>query len=272
MTDRSTELLVITNDGPELVSTNYWELEHAAKGLFFVSINAHCVRLLVPPAYENSLPDMIAARSVVLTQGLYNGSRAVEMLFDDDTDEPFVIFLDVNQFDRIWPPNEDGMTIDFAIYVKGSKAWQSTCHLRRSATLPLLTPWPIDTSDIPEAPKTSGSRRAYWVNSTARTVEAITYETLADMQSLVGGSIEVACQWPNGDTLYVDEEGLLRPHPLHFFAIPERPDQALVGNALLVGREEEGEQFTGGYTTHPPTMTLEDLRARVRFVSAGWRG
>lgn len=269
MTDRSTELgmLVITNDGPELVSTNYWELEHAAKGLFFVSINAHCVRLLMPPAHENSLPDMIAARSVVITRGAYNGKPAVEIMFDDDTDRPFAIFLDVNQFDRIWPPNEDGITIDFAIYVKGGKVWSShKCHLRRNATLPLLTPWPIDTSDIPDPPKTSGGRQAYLINSTARTVSAVTFEALDDMYKLIGGYIEGAYQWANGDTLYVDEEGLLKPHPQHFFAIPERPDQVLPGNALLVGREEEGGQFVGGYTTHPPTMTIEDLRARVQFV------
>lgn len=274
-------MLVINNDGPELLATNYWGLEHAAKGLFFVSINAGCVRLLMPPAHENALPDMIAARSVVLTRGAYDGKEAVEILFDDDTDDPFAIFLDISQFDRIWPPDEDGMTIDFAIYVKGGMVWSHKCHLRRTATLPLLTPWPeaIDTSDIPEAseawfqkakrqeptPKTTGSRQAYLIDSTARTVEPVTFETLADMHTLIGGDIEVACQWPNGDVLYVDEEGLLKPDR-HFFSIPERRDQLLVGNGLLVGREEEGEQFPAGYTTHPPTMSLADLTRRVTFL------
>lgn len=283
MIDRSTELamLVMTNDGAELVSTNYWELQHAAIGLFFVSINAGCVRLLMPPVHENSLPDMIAARSVVLTQGLYEGKPAVEILFDDDTDDPFAIFLDISQFDRIWPPDEDGMTIDFAIYLKGGKVWASKCHLRRSATLPLLTPWheAIDTSDIPEAgeewfqqaerrdPKrqTSGSRQAYLIDATACTVSAVTFETLADMHKLIGGYVEGAYQWPNGDVLFVDEEGLLKPDR-HFFSIPERRDQSLAGNGLMVGREEEGEQFPGGYTTHPPTMSLADLTRRVTFL------
>ncbi|MDX9788933.1 MAG: hypothetical protein RBT11_19320 [Desulfobacterales bacterium] len=39
-------LIQISNDGPEILSTNYWETEHAKKGFLYMSINAGAFRLL----------------------------------------------------------------------------------------------------------------------------------------------------------------------------------------------------------------------------------
>ena len=39
-------VLVVENDGPEIVATNYWELPAAAAGKFLVSVNAGAFRLL----------------------------------------------------------------------------------------------------------------------------------------------------------------------------------------------------------------------------------
>ena len=108
-------------------------------------------------------------------------------------------------------------------------------------------------------------RKGYLIDATARTVEAVTFTDLASIQKLIGGYLEIAHGWGNGDVLFVDEEGLLKRDQSRRFVIAERMDQWLVGNGLLVGREVEGEQYPGGYTNLPPTMTLEQLRARVRF-------
>ena len=87
------------------------------------------------------------------------------------------------------------------------------------------------------------------------------------MQRFVGGDIEVAFQWGNGDVLYVDEEGLLKPQE-HWFAVPvERPDQPFAGNGLVVGREVEGDQYREGFTTLPPVITKDELTAKIV-----WRG
>jgi hypothetical protein len=108
-------------------------------------------------------------------------------------------------------------------------------------------------------------QHAYLIDSTARTISAVTFKDLAALKALVGGFIEVACQWPNGDTLYVDEEGLLKEGQRFFAMVNVRPDQAFAGNGVLVGREEEGEQFPAGYINHPPMMTIDELRACVQF-------
>ena len=45
--------------------------------------------------------------------------------------------------------------------------------------------------------------------------------------------------WPNGDTLYVDDEGLLKPG-MRLFGI-RRPDgQPLAGNGLIIGSDKRG--------------------------------
>ena len=111
-------------------------------------------------------------------------------------------------------------------------------------------------------------RKALFIDSAMRSVTEVEIGGLEDMQRLVGGYIETAVAWANGDMLFVDEEGLLKPQE-HFFRLPvERPDQPFAGNGILVGREEEGPQFEDGYTTHPPTTTADELRAKVIFLTA----
>ena len=102
--------------------------------------------------------------------------------------------------------------------------------------------------------------KAYWINATEQTVSEVEYTGIADLQRMVGGYIEVAVQWPSGDVLFVDEEGLLKG-PSVGFRIPERTDQPLAGNGVLVGRE-----IGDTANTEPPKMPLEQLRVRVMFL------
>ena len=114
----------------------------------------------------------------------------------------------------------------------------------------------------------NGTRRAIFIDSPRRTISEVEIDSLDDMQKLIGGYIEVAFAWPNGDTLYVDEEGLLKVQD-YFFALPgERPDQPFAGNGVIVGREEEGPEFIGGYTTHPPVITIDELAAKIVWLTA----
>ena|SRR5580765_6800409 len=106
--------------------------------------------------------------------------------------------------------------------------------------------------------------KAYWINSTARTITEVTYETLEDMRRFIGGHLEAAYQTRSGDVLYVDENGLYKTN-LGFVFVP-RQDQILVGNGLFVGREIEADELPMGYTTLDPTMTLKELGRLVYFV------
>ena len=105
--------------------------------------------------------------------------------------------------------------------------------------------------------------KAYHIDSAARTIEEVEYGTLADMRRFVGGYIEAAAMYPNGDTLYVGEEGLSKI-PTGFFWVAGRTDQPMVGNGLYVGREVRGPH---GFFTLRPGRPLDAVREIVRFVS-----
>ena len=89
--------------------------------------------------------------------------------------------------------------------------------------------------------------------------------TSDNIRTFTGGWLEIAYMWPNGDVLYVDEEGLQK-NPRYFFRIPERPDQSLAGDGLLVGKEfDDNDEIQHAETAAPPLMTLDELKAKVEF-------
>lgn len=62
----------------------------------------------------------------------------------------------------------------------------------------------------------------------------------------------------NGDTLYVDDNGLATRSPFHFI-VADCP-QPLVGRGLVLGTNDEGESISA-------KTTLTDLRARTTFMT-----
>lgn len=101
---------------------------------------------------------------------------------------------------------------------------------------------------------------ALLIDAQKKEISQVEYRSLEDLHKLLGGYIELAYAWPNGDVLYVDEEGLLK-QPQRYFRISVRPDQPLGGNGVLVGPE-----IGDTSNTEPPTMTVEQLRKLVRFL------
>lgn len=102
--------LAIQNDGPLILQTNFWETDWSANGLCFVSLNAGHFRLLLPPSVEQYLPDMQAAREVVISRGQWTQHRreGMELLFDDGSANPFAIHCFPQQFDRLPLPEYAG--------------------------------------------------------------------------------------------------------------------------------------------------------------------
>ena len=89
--------------------------------------------------------------------------------------------------------------------------------------------------------------RALLVDSAKQEIREVEYESTeakgTTLQQHIGGYIETAYAWPNGDILFVDEEGLFKAQK-HFFRIGERPDQPFAGHGIVVGPErldEDGE-------------------------------
>ena len=58
MIGHSYEHFEIENDGPLIVTSNYWESEIAAAGKLYLTINAGCFRLLVPQIQRATISDM----------------------------------------------------------------------------------------------------------------------------------------------------------------------------------------------------------------------
>lgn len=69
-------------------------------------------------------------------------------------------------------------------------------------------------------------------------VHEVTISSLADMQKAVGGYIEKAHEWPNGDTAYCDEQGLLKEP--EFFTLIKGKHQPFVGAILILGSTRGG--------------------------------
>jgi hypothetical protein len=62
---------------------------------------------------------------------------------------------------------------------------------------------------------------------------------------------------PNGDALYVDDEGLLKPLQ-HFFAVRGMPEP-FAGRGLVVGTDSRGRSVT-------PAITQQELSGHVKFI------
>ena len=146
--------LVISNEGPEIIKSNFWDTNIAAAGKFYLSINAGACRLLVPDNRTAYIEEMKTAKTVVLSRGPWAEmglTDAVEILFDDDSESPFSINMAKKSFDRLIPRSESGRTVVFSVWVRGlKKVWETTGYFRAVDSLPCLKPWNQDTIYKPE--------------------------------------------------------------------------------------------------------------------------
>lgn len=80
--------------------------------------------------------------------------------------------------------------------------------------------------------------RAIKIDAENHTFEVISLgdNHLKAMQDAVGGSIERAYSFPNGDEAYCDEEGLLKGPTA--FVVVEGAHQPFAGNLVIVGKPD----------------------------------
>lgn len=109
-------MIRIENDGPKLVSTDYWSTEHAANGLIYVSGNAGAWRLLLPRTAHGYLPGIRTGRSVSIEDSVTEPGRCWDVVFEDGSDSPFFIAVDRKQFDRSVKP---GRNVRLVVYPEG---------------------------------------------------------------------------------------------------------------------------------------------------------
>lgn len=141
-------MLRITNHGPLIKSTNYWDLAMEEAGKIFASVNAGAIRILVPRVHRRIIEDMRTARECVLSRGPWPAMSlpdAVEILFDDGGTDPFALHLSPESFDLLPAEPEAGREWVVSVWDrkkgKPHKAMERPCHWRRVAQIPCLEPW-----------------------------------------------------------------------------------------------------------------------------------
>lgn len=105
--------LQITNHGPLIVASNYWQTEAAQHGRLYLSTNAGAFRLLVPLSQRVAISDMRpGARHVVVSclpaEQWREGAYCVEWMVEDGSDSPWSCHLSPGQVDRAPLPDDVG--------------------------------------------------------------------------------------------------------------------------------------------------------------------
>jgi hypothetical protein len=142
------EILTISNHGPLITRTNYWDLPAARAGKILVSLNAGAFRLLIPELLEPALPDMMTAKECLVSRGPWPAQGlpdAFEILFDDRTADPYAIHLTPQSFDRL--PGDADIATPWVLSAwtrprrgKPHKAFERPCWYRRVPSIPWLQP------------------------------------------------------------------------------------------------------------------------------------
>ncbi len=146
------DFIKIENDGAEMVSTNYFETEHARSGYVFLSVNAGCFRLLVRTGTGIPLDDIKTGEVVLVTRGAWPAAGrcdALELLFEDYSDSPFILNIVLEQVDRM-PQDKDRdrkgqpPRWTFAVYTEEGKVYEAPARYRKVKKLPCMKGWGDD--------------------------------------------------------------------------------------------------------------------------------
>lgn len=134
-------LITISNNGPELLETNYWDLDHAKKGFLYLSWNAGAARLLVPDSMISQIDEMRTGKYVIVSRGKFQGREALELLFEDNSDSPYCVHLVTEQTDRLLPDTDQGSGFIVSVWTRSGKQLQLPGKYRVVDTLPHMQPW-----------------------------------------------------------------------------------------------------------------------------------
>jgi hypothetical protein len=143
-----TDIITVGNHGPLIAETNYWQSSVEAAGKLFVSCNAGAIRVLVPRVHRHIIQDMRAGRVCILSRGPWPEMRlsdAVEIMWDDGSDDPFALHLSTESFDLVPsepPPGQEWIVSAWDVK-KGRphKAVERVCHWRRVSHIPCMERW-----------------------------------------------------------------------------------------------------------------------------------
>jgi hypothetical protein len=100
--------------------------------------------------------------------------------------------------------------------------------------------------------------KAYLIDARNKTISLVEVDGYKQIQEQIDcDCFTVACDLPNGDTIYVDDEGLCKEQQ-NFFEF-EGAHQPFAGNGLVLGLDDE----TG--ESRDVQSTLEEIKSKVTF-------
>jgi hypothetical protein len=137
-------MLTIVNDGPEIKETNYFDSEWAKRGALFLSWNDSAARLLVPDAQLDVIqPEIQGAEHIILSRGPLesSGAEALELLWEDNTQHPFVIHISTEQCDRLIAESHQGSGFVVSVWARDGKIQELPGRHRIVESLPCMKPW-----------------------------------------------------------------------------------------------------------------------------------
>lgn len=133
------QMILIGNAGADIASTNYFQSSQAASGLFYISWNASTARILIPDNKLSEIDEMRTGRVCVISRGRLQGVDCLELMFDDGSDEPYVLYLDIRCTDRVITPGNEPFKV--AAWTSRGKAAEWNGRYRVVKRLPCLVPW-----------------------------------------------------------------------------------------------------------------------------------
>lgn len=140
------EMLYFENDGPIISRTNYFKSTYEKNNIVFLSWNANTARVLIPDGLKADLQEMCGTKQVIISRGYWTEmgvANAIELLFEDESDNPYCIFLSPEQTDRVIPEAAQGGSDNFfvSIYIRMGEKFRFPAKYRIVDTIPYLKPW-----------------------------------------------------------------------------------------------------------------------------------
>lgn len=134
----------ITNDGPAILASDYWQSDLARAGKYLISPNDGVIRCLLPEAYHAVLPEIAACPYAIATRGQWQGQDGLEILWEDHTDSPHAWHMTAASC-LLLPGDPAPGAWQIACWIERDghpyRALQLPCKWRAVPTLPLLKPW-----------------------------------------------------------------------------------------------------------------------------------
>jgi hypothetical protein len=126
-----------------MTDTTYWETDACEEGSYHLAFNMDTYSLLIPGNKDEWLSEIVEADSVVITRGSYKGLKdSFEIMFEDNTETPFMIIISDEQFTRLSPLKEgwNGHLYIFVGSLYNCKLDFDKVYYRVADTLPYCKP------------------------------------------------------------------------------------------------------------------------------------